>query len=399
MSEPNILQLVTKGEEDNLFLQNPELSFFKFSFKKYVNFATELYQIVPQENADFNKKISFQIPKKGDLLSDMYLYIKLPALEKVNGEYLSWSDSLGNCIFDDDGVNLEIDGVIIEKLYPRFMDMEYEFTSGTQKAGIGGMINKSDIYLSAKNNALRIYDLIIPLQFFFTKKHNLALPISSFNYKEMKITFKTRKFKQLINFDGDEPTDDVHFLDCSLYCEYRYFENSFIDEFVKQKHEFVIEQVQSCVYNIPPNTPFHNIALPFINPVKEIMFGVVETNNLNTNNYFVYQDQLSNPYVDKITFSINNKPKFNGLQEFVYRTIFPKKTHKDIPLKYIYVIPFALLPELSQPSGYLNFSKYDNTNIFLDMIPNSQELVVYIYAKSMNILTIENGSYKLSFFS
>lgn len=399
MSEASILQLLIKGKEDDYFLKNPSLFYFNMVYKKYVNFSIENSIIPPINTANFGKKIVFDIPKKGDLLSDLHLHIKLPRLVKTSGTYLSWSDSLGYAIFDNDYINFEIDGVVLEKLYPRYMDIERDFTSGVQKDGLGLMLNKSDIYLSSKTNADRIYDLIIPLQFFFTKKYNTALPISSFDYNNMRVSFSLKSFKKVINFDGIEPTYDVDILDCSMYAEYVYFESDFLKKFKKEKHEFIIEQVQYISQNIPTNSVINNIKLDFENPVKEIILATCLKSSIDTNNYFVYQDENTNSFVDKITMSFNGKPKFDRLPEFIYRTIFPMKTHTNIPLKYIYCIPFSLIPEKTQPSGYLNFSKISNPTITLEMKQNTNETVVFIYALSMNILSINDNSFNLLFFS
>lgn len=397
-SEASILQLVSKSSQDDFFLKDPTVSFFKHVYKKYINFSTETFSISPSSNVDFGKKVIFEIPKRGDLLSDIYLHIKVPKLVATSGTFLSWSDVLGYCIFTENGINLEIDGNVVERLYPRFMDISNDLNVGPQKNGLNLMLNKSDIYFSNTTNALKDYDLIIPLEFFFTKKYNVALPVSSFDYNKMQIVFDLRKFKELINFDGDEPEQDSHIIDCNLICECIYLDNDIVDVFRQQKHEFVINQTQMFVKSFSANSLLNVIDLPFQNPVKEINLVATTQNYINNNNYFIYQNTSSEPFINKISFLFNHKPKFDNLPEFIYRSIFTKKTHTNIPLKYIYCIPFSLTPENNQPSGYLNFSNIYNPILQLEMNPTSEEIIIYVYASSMNILSIQNNSFLLSFF-
>ena len=61
------------------------------------------------------------IPKRGHLLSKLHLHISLPILEKTDGKYACWSDTLGYGIFDGP-IELQIGGVVVDRLYPQFLD-------------------------------------------------------------------------------------------------------------------------------------------------------------------------------------------------------------------------------------------------------------------------------------
>jgi hypothetical protein len=75
-----LLQLVTSGQEDVYLTIKPEITFFKKIYYRHTNFATELRQIYPDQQSEFNEKITFTLDNNGDALYKCYLQIDLPIL-------------------------------------------------------------------------------------------------------------------------------------------------------------------------------------------------------------------------------------------------------------------------------------------------------------------------------
>ena len=77
-----LIQLVATGTE-NLYLNgNPQITFFKSVYRRYTNFAMENIEVEflgrttlsYTENTEFRLKV----PRKGDLIHNMYLNFELP---------------------------------------------------------------------------------------------------------------------------------------------------------------------------------------------------------------------------------------------------------------------------------------------------------------------------------
>lgn len=69
------IQLITTGHDNTIFNKEPQISFFKIYYRRHTNFFINNYEI----NGNFirnNNKISFIIPKNGDLLGKTYLNIQ-----------------------------------------------------------------------------------------------------------------------------------------------------------------------------------------------------------------------------------------------------------------------------------------------------------------------------------
>lgn len=394
---PSLLQLQGLGIQDTYLTKDPQINIFKYTYYRYVNFATDIVKLQLNEMATFGKKTTCLIPRKGHLLSKLYLHLKLPQLTKTSGDYLCYTNAVGYAIFSEP-IELEIGGVVVDRLYPQFLDMWDELSNSSKQNGRNLMLGKSDLYRSNLYNAIKPLDIIVPLDFWFTKQYNCALPLLSMSNQEIKVNFKLRDFSDIINYDGVTSPSSKAIIDSTIIAEYIFLDDVIAEQFQSQKHSFVIQQTQ---YNgdeiIPASSSIHNTTLKFNHPIKEIIFACAEKNNITNNNYFVYSDTTTNdPIISEAALLLDGKKRFEYLPEFYYRSVFPDCVHSVIPLKYIYCMPFSLKPEDNQPTGSLNMSRFND--VVLSLKVNSPvDCYVYVYGINYNIVTIENGTFTLEF--
>jgi hypothetical protein len=394
---PSLLQLQAVGLQDIFLTKDPQINIFKYNYYRYVNFATETVKLVSNENITFGKRITCDVQKRGDLLSKMHLHIRLPPIVKNGGTYASWSDTLGYAIFDD-CIELQIGGEIVDRVYPQFLNAWDELTSSAKKLGKNFMLLKSDTYVASKYNAEKYVDLIIPLDFWFTKQYNCALPLLCMAYQDVKISFKLKNFSECINYDGDEPAE-VSIISSNIIAEYIFLDDIIRQKFLKEKHKYIIEQIQ---YNgdelILHNTDVYSSKLRFNHPCKEFIFFAVENRNIENNNYFVYSKTPDDtPLITEASLLLDGKLRFDSLPEFYYRSVFPDNVHSVIPSKYVYTMPFSIKPEDNQPTGSLNASKFNDITLFLKLPSGNVDLTLYVFAISYNVLIINKGALTMEF--
>jgi hypothetical protein len=392
-----LLQLQSTGVQDTYLTTDPQINIFKYSYFRYVNFATETVKLELNESALFNKKITCNILKKGHLLSKLYLHVKLPPLVLNGGTYACWTDALGYAIFKD-AIELEIGGVVVDKLYPHFLNMWDEVSNHSKFNGRNLMLLKSDLFASGKRNATKTTNLIIPLEFWFCKQYSSALPLLSMAYQDIKISFKFRNFSELIHYDGSEP-ESVPILQSSVIAEYIYLDDIILNQFKNQTHTYIIEQIQ---YNsdeiIPSASSIYNSSLKFNNPVKEFIFACVQKSSIDTNNHFAYSNSLDDSaLIDEISLSFEGSRKYEFLPEVYYRTVLPDSAHSVVPIKYIYYIPFSIRPEENQPFGSLNASRFDDIILSFKLPNNNPTSYLYTFALTYNIVKIEKGVLSFEF--
>ena len=91
-----LLDLVAKGGQDIYFICNPQISFFKKVFKRHTNFSTDYEKFYLNGEPDFGKSSKLNIPRKGDLIKNIYLqrikeYKQNPPALDWDGSYTATS--------------------------------------------------------------------------------------------------------------------------------------------------------------------------------------------------------------------------------------------------------------------------------------------------------------------
>lgn len=393
------LVLLAKGLQDAYLTVNPEINIFQYVHYRYVNFANEIHQIPLNTTAAFGSSCNVIIPKNGHLLSKMYLHLQIPALTPTEPyTYSSWSDTLGYSIFNGP-IELVIGGVIIDRIYPVGLDMLNELQINSN--GHNNMILKGDVYRDSMHNADKLIDLMIPLNFWFTKHYSLALPLLSISSQEIKLNFNFNTFDSVINYNSSIPPTPVNIISSELYVEYLFLDDVILDQFQRQKHQYVITQM---VYNgddiIPENQTIFNTKINFVNPCEELIFACVDQNNLNNNNYFNYSrrsDELPLISQIKLLFDGKNRYDVSYLPEYIFRQLLPDRIHSNIPTKHMYTMPFCIKPGDVQKTGSINFSRFDEIILSLQMTPNNPQSKLYLFGININVVTIENGVLSLEF--
>jgi len=69
--------MVISGHQDIYLTIDPEITFFKKVYRRHTNFSTELIEILPEQPANFDNKITFML-NRGDAIHRCYFEITLP---------------------------------------------------------------------------------------------------------------------------------------------------------------------------------------------------------------------------------------------------------------------------------------------------------------------------------
>ena len=395
-----LIELAAKGGQDMYLICNPEITFFKKVYKRHTNFALEYEKYYFDSNMDFGITSKFAIPRKGDLIKNMFLQIELPELISTDNKLCSYVNYIGYSILEY--IEIYIGTTLIERLTGESLYILNELTvKADKKRGYREMVGGKDFldFNIFNGNKGGLY--IIPLNFFFSKDIGSALPYVALQYHEIEVKIKLKDFDKLwITNDGLEPLGEFKLKDCRLCVEYVYLDNDERKLFAKSSHEYLIKQTQYSLNNIiKENTTKQKIQLDFYHPIVELIF-VVQTKSKflkvarGGNDYFNYSKTDNFPLKDTIKTA---KIVLNGVDRTVemtnkeLRLYYPIERHTSVPDNFIYLYSFSLNPESFQPSGSCNFSRFDNKELeieFEDNIPNSE---LKIFAINYNILRISKG--------
>ena len=87
------MQLVAYGAQDVYLTGNPQITFWKVTYRRYTNFAIESIEQTFNGQADFGRRVTCIISRNGDLAYRTYLQITLPEINQLMGNAVSAPDA------------------------------------------------------------------------------------------------------------------------------------------------------------------------------------------------------------------------------------------------------------------------------------------------------------------
>ena len=407
------LQLIARGRQDIYLVGNPQITFFKQVYRRYTNFSMESQPIYFDGTANFGRRISAIIPRKGDLLHRMMLEISLPMVV-VGDPDTSWVNGIGHALIEE--VTIEIGEKEIDKQTGEWLHVWSSLTtSNSKQTAYYNMVGRQTAYTQdAQPGPIKLY---IPLRFWFCNNIGMALPLIALQTHPVRLTVKFRDLQQLfyrnsLQSNCTQTIDQVNITDVTLYGDYIYLDIEERRKFASVKHEYLIEQIQySPLNSIPANASVANIPLNFNHPIKELIWLVQQTRMSETNEIFNYSSLQLNEAGRPYDLILDAVIKFDGFDRFkkrdisYFRLVQPYQYHTAVPDDFIYLYSFSINPEDSQPSGSFNASRLDslvltftmnntlnNTNSSMFIAPIVQkDSTCVVYAVNYNVLRIVAG--------
>tara|TARA_R110002073_G_scaffold59781_9_gene150332 strand:- start:18836 stop:19873 length:1038 start_codon:yes stop_codon:yes gene_type:complete len=333
-----IAQLIAVGAQDAHLVGNPEVSFFRSTYKRHTNFAQTTDRQVIQGNVSNNGMSTVRFERKGDMLGYVYF--------TVNDGTESQKVNFGSLI---DKVELLVGGQVID-------EQTHEFTANIAVDTLAQNLSKSFDGGLYTGGSLTNY--FYPLRFFFCENYQSALPLVALQYHdvELRITW------------GSSATS--YKWDC--YANFIHLDTAERSDMASQPINMLIQQVQKTISS---GTKVQE--LNFNHPVKYLASANVASGGL---------------------FSATNKIKLqiNGTDVADYKFAVPNFT--DVACYYhtpntssngtgLFVYPFCLDTAKLQPTGTLNFSRLDSARL----VSQTDNITDDIYGVNYNILRIQNG--------
>ena len=117
-----LMQLVAYGAQDVYLTGNPQITFWKVTYRRHTNFAMESIEQTFNGQADFGRRVTCTISRNGDLAYKTYLQVTLPEINQNHGSssvFARWLDSPGEQLISQ--VEVEIGGQRIDRQYGDWM--------------------------------------------------------------------------------------------------------------------------------------------------------------------------------------------------------------------------------------------------------------------------------------
>jgi len=309
-----LMQLVAYGAQDVYLTGNPQITFWKVSYRRHTNFAMESIEQTFNGQADFGRRVTCTISRNGDLAYRTYLQVTLPEINQQMGSagvYARWLDFPGEQLISQ--VEVEIGGQRIDRQYGDWMHIWNQLTlSADQERGYNKMVGNTTqlTYITdpsfndvdgpcesgaprqvcAPRNALPETTLYVPFQFWFCRNPGLALPLIALQYHEVKINLDLRPIDEclwavnsLTNPSGSCKVATAYnqsLVAASLYVDYVFLDTDERRRMAQNPHEYLIEQLQ-FTGDESVGSSSNKIKLNFNHPVKELVWVVQPDENVD----------------------------------------------------------------------------------------------------------------------
>ena len=351
-----LMQLVAYGAQDVYLTGNPQITFWKVTYRRYTNFAIESIEQTFNGQADFGRRVQCTISRNGDLAYRTYLQVTLPEINQLmgvgtyvagnnTGVYARWLDFPGEQLIAQ--VEVEIGGQRIDRQYGDWMHIWNQLTmTSEQTRGYFKMIGNTtqltfitdpsfaDVdgpcdsqaprQVCAPRNALPETTLYVPLQFWFCTNPGLALPLIALQYHEVKINLDIRPIDECLwavttlscntNPTGGNSTQyasgkavpasiayNQSLVAASLYVDYVFLDTDERRRMAQNPHEYLITQLQ-FTGDESVGSSSNKIKLNFNHPVKELIWVVQPDQNV---------DYCSSLVCDALLFKVLGAQPFN----------------------------------------------------------------------------------------
>lgn len=339
-----IAQLVAVGAQDVHLVGQPEVSFFRSTYKRHTNFSQTVERQVIQGNVSNGGMSTIRFERKGDLLGYVYL-VANDASGAVELTPTQWRTMISK-------VELLIGGQVIDEQDVTFSTL----IAPTLLASSAAKSMTGNLFGGAGNS--RFY----PLRFFFCENWQSALPLIALQYHDVELRITWGSAATASNKKWE------------VYANYAYLDTQEREMFASKPQNMIMTQVQKAIAS---NVKIQE--LNFNHPVKFLAAGdatavtMVSTAanklKLQINGTDVADFKLANPHFTTVPlyYHTSNGDVNAGTKLFVY--------------------PFCLDTSKLQPTGSLNFSRLDSARIVNDTANSDKD----IYAVNYNVLRIENG--------
>ena len=346
------MQLVAYGAQDVYLTGNPQITFWKVTYRRHTNFAMESIEQTFNGQADFGRRVQCTVSRNGDLCYRTYLQVTMPEINQDMAAYARWLDNPGEHLISM--VEVEIGGQRIDRQYGDWMHIWNQLTlTSEQERGYNKMVGNTTqlTYLTDPNyaniatacssadvpdavcaprKALPETILYVPLQFWFCRNPGLALPLIALQYHEVKINLELRPSDECLfavstlggesaNAGKSVKASEAYaqsLVAASLYVDYVFLDTDERRRMAQNPHEYLIEQLQ-FTGDESVGSSSNKIKLNFNHPCKELVWVVQKDEHVDycaslKDKHSLFQLEGAQPfnYTDAYDVLVNNVDEF-----------------------------------------------------------------------------------------
>lgn len=401
------VQMTALGPQDVYLTSKPSMSYWRSVHKQHTPFAIDTKPADFFYGLFFDKTVRVDIPKTGDLLGDVIVELRLPALRRLSdgGEYSApdtpfWTKNIGYVMFRR--MRLVINDTVVhdqERLWYDICDKMFgtEAKQAVLDAMIGGAVN-----LPANVE----HTLYVPLKFLCCRDYKTQqqfVPLAALAGASVYVEFEIESLDKCLvpNAQLPPPASPGDFgggsrLLCDMIVLDRPERAAIITDPTvlmfesQQDMEEINYRSEDRINGGTSRVRYINIDLQELNhPVKALVFVAYRE---PFDEYFEYLD-----VVDTAVLMIGPDQRFSPQKGGYFRLVQPYQTGLRALPDNVHAYSFCLDMASTQPCGSVNFSALDRPQLRLELASDDQDVKVKVFAVCIRWLRCHQGQAALLF--
>lgn len=418
----SLLQIQAKStiERDHMYGKDT-LDLFKATFKNHTNFdkhPTDInnsksilqYSETDTTNADFGDTIVFNVDtKQAEMIGHLIMRIRLPDISQYkwdNQLSYQWTNDIGYAMIEYVKIiNGDEELVSYSGNYLHIYSLLNVVHS--KRNGMSSMIGHYNTRHSLHGRSRTLY---IPIPFMESRDDRQYYPLFISSAQTFQIRVKLNKVRDLVYVPSDQSVhcslriisdnvnvqirtkDDIRIapkLEARLLFDSFHLTKEERVLFLTRTSHILFQYVQERSFRLQQDDMELGMLLDFSHAVSSIIVCVVPDCALDHNLHFQYEP------LTRMKLILNgvtvNKSHYNhdkmSADRFRYLHSFT-----NIPNKWVYVIPFCLSNDHTQPTGYFLFDAPNKkSTLTIERENTGHACTVYVYAITYNKLNMERG--------
>ena len=346
------MQIVSSGFQDLILTGNPEITFFNLVYRRYTNFGKKIIEISFDNSPDFNSTAYVNVPKNiGDLLSMVFIRIKLPKVDLTNLNLMLFENSIDSTDSESYFIYYQYFIDFLNKLKNIINNFFNKYDTMT---GNLTYINDLNLFVLKYFNTDQYSQFFLAINFFY---NNVIQNNNIVNYNIS--TYTNASLYQIIN-------NDLSY----IYSSYDYNTLSYIGfkTTIMQNIE-ILDYLNNILYKklLKIATPKQQIKFCWVNKIAQYLFNSIDF-YIGSNKIYSLSDYYINNYADLYYKNKNLYDKLigNNTDLNIY-SVYHDSTYLYLPIPFWQQNNYGLaFPLISLQYNSLQIKI--NTKKFLDCI-------------------------------
>jgi len=384
--------------------QETAFSFFQRGIRKRMWFAhcpTKLK--IESGNGKFGNEYSFKVPRSGDVLTQAWLRVKVPAVSTTAGTVRWCKDFMHQLVTL---ATLTFNEITAQKFDTHFLQNFWQhFTDEGKMACYNEMIGNIDALTDA-STSLPATILNLPLPFFFSRDTGIGLPVGVLPFNDIRINITNQEVTKLLVLEGTATLTTLggsypELTFTELWANMAIVTDDERNRMAEVKRDMLIEQVQTTKRDFS-KTADTTIDIRFGYAVKALFWNVRnKTKDYEQTNYTTSTDYTGSDPISTSSLTYENENRLDKMGSDFFSNVSPFYWGVRCPdVTGLHMYSYSVKPNSVDPSGSSGYNKLNNVSITVSpsaaataassTIFSAGQLIVNCL--SQNIITVERGS-------